>query len=187
LALLFVPIRVNRLPEELGKALDAPASVILYSIQPSTWPHGSFYHFSVLGHVELHGDQASQAIKEFRNSAVNMMAGVWSDERIDNCVISPRHALRVVSEGHTYDFLLCYECHQLEVFRDGKEVTFIAGTTGEPQVLNGLLTAAKIPLAVDSSGLTGASTPEQKAAVDKQLLEGKPMTGQNVGRDMPQR
>jgi hypothetical protein len=52
----------------------------------------------------------------------------------------------LVSGGHTYDYLLCYGCHGLALYKDGKYIANFAAS-GSADILNGLLTANHVPLA----------------------------------------
>jgi len=131
----------NNLPPDAAEALRAPEKVVLYSLEPVAPPGektNNFNGYKILGHVDLVQDQAVKAIVELK-SVVSAWDGVVAE------CFEPRHALRVTAGNHTYDFLLCYECHQLEVYRDGKSIASL-GATGSPKVLNGLLSAANIPL-----------------------------------------
>lgn len=58
----------------------------------------------------------------------------------------PRHALRISSGGHAYDFLFCYECHELDVYKDDKLLDNY-GATGSPKFLNNMLTKANVSVA----------------------------------------
>jgi len=55
----------------------------------------------------------------------------------------------VTAQGHTYDFLICYACQTLEIYRDGRNLTTLH-LAGSPKVLNQLLRDAKIPLVLRS-------------------------------------
>jgi hypothetical protein len=68
----------------------------------------------------------------------------------DQFCFEPRHALHIESGGHAYDFLISYECQQLEVFRDDVGVASI-GAGGTPAALNRLLKAAKVPISQSAS------------------------------------
>jgi hypothetical protein len=37
----------------------------------------------------------------------------------------PRDALEITKDGHTYDYILCYQCHWLHIFKDSKAVAQI--------------------------------------------------------------
>jgi hypothetical protein len=130
----------NVLPDEVLAALRNPDKVTLYSIEmaPGTGKN-SLYGFRILGHVELNAARSSVAIQAFESAVAN-----WNGVMAE--CFNARHAMRVEANHHTYDLLLCYECHQLEAYRDGRMVCEI-GATGSPKVLNGLLTSAGIPLA----------------------------------------
>ena len=57
----------------------------------------------------------------------------------------PHHALRVIADGHTYDYLLCYSCNGIVVFEDSKRIADLS-ISGSPDILNALLTTAHVPL-----------------------------------------
>lgn len=67
-----------------------------------------------------------------------------SNDGIALC-FDPRHALRVTSRGHRFEFLLCYACHQMAIYRDGKEIATL-GIAGSSKPMNALLAAAKLPI-----------------------------------------
>jgi hypothetical protein len=135
------PVKENKLPPEAEQALRAPGKVTLYSLEPWDIPLPGAHALRnrrILGQIELDGERRATVIGEFKSAVAN-----W-DGMIAMC-FDPRHALRVKAKAHTYDFLLCYECHQLYVYRDDKLLTRL-GAAGSPKVLNELLGAAKIPL-----------------------------------------
>jgi len=166
--LLFpAPVRADppKLPEEVVKALDSASSVTLYSIQP--WggpdlPEWDFHGHHQLGHVDLTQEKAKQAIAAL-NDAIS--TGTANMESL--CLINPRHALRVISGRDTYDILICYECGQLELFKNNQRLPF-SGTIGRsPGALNGLLQGSHIPLAGDKDALNASYNEETKAAMQR--------------------
>lgn len=147
--------RKNELPPEVAQALAAPEKVILYSLEPwdrATAADHTLHRFKILGETELARKQFQIAIGEFEAA----VAG-W-DGRIAMC-FDPRHAIRVTVKGADYDLLLCYECHQLYVYR-GDRVIAELGARGSPKVLDAMLTAAKLPLSRSGKELVE----QQKAA-----------------------
>ena len=59
----------------------------------------------------------------------------------------PRHGLRVVYDGKTIDFLICFECLQIEIF-NGTNLESGVLVSSSPQALfDKLLRDANIPLA----------------------------------------
>ena len=140
-------VKENKLPPEAEQALRAPGKVTLYSLEPDIPPvprdkalHQVFHNAKLLGQTELDGKQSAMAVAEIK-SAISEWKG-----QIFMC-FSPRHALRVTAKGHTYDFLLCYACQALEIYRDDQPLASL-GAAGSPKVLNQLLRAAKVPLAL---------------------------------------
>ena len=118
----------NVLPPDLQQVLDSAHSAVIYSLDPNGDPQKgrSLHNVSILGHAKLDAVETHQAAQAF-NQAVkgwdNMMAACFN----------PRHALRINSNGHIYDYLLCYECHQIEVFVDDSLKVDI-GAAGSPEV-----------------------------------------------------
>jgi len=109
-----------------------------------------------LGKLTLTGAAAQTAITEFKNAVPK------TRQPMALC-FDPRHALSIVSKGHAYDFLLCFQCAQMEISEDGKELAVISAT-GSDEVLNGMLKKAGIPL---SYVFSDAYIKEQKAEQEK--------------------
>lgn len=151
---VLVPLSLfsKKIPSDVRAALQNPEHAVLYSIDPyirrkygddnkllpEPRPGEVFHDHTVLGTLELDGKKASRAAGAFQYSLT------WPDVSEFMC-FDPRHGLRVTSGGHVYDFLLCYECRQIVVFRDGVGVGSRTAS-GSPQTLNALLTEANVPL-----------------------------------------
>lgn len=135
----------NRLPREVSRALKAQTTAVLYSLEPAERgeKEGFLHGFQILGETRLTGGALSSAVKEFERAVAD-----WGGAMA--ACFEPRHALRVVDGTHTYDLVLCYECDQLYVYRDGKHLVSL-GASGSPSVLNGLLAAAGVEVAKDDS------------------------------------
>jgi hypothetical protein len=69
-----------------------------------------------------------------------------SDGSVYSC-FNPRHAIRVTQAGVTTEFLICFECRQVEVRRDGKEVGDFPISSSRQAVFDDVLNEARIPLA----------------------------------------
>lgn len=170
------PVKENKLPPEAEQALRAPGKVTLYSLEPWDEPTPSdktLQNVKVLGRTELDREQGATAIAEFK-SAVSGWDGL-----IAAC-FDPRHALRVKAKAHTYDFLLCYECHQLYIYRDDKLLTTL-GAAGSPKVLNGLLSAAKVPLSTSAEKI--AAHEREAEAAEARWREAMPKSIQPLWGD----
>src|SRR5690606_36458438 len=92
---------------------------------------GHLHGYHILGRAILDAGDSRIAVEQLRLAVAD-----W-DGLVAGC-FDPRHALRVVSGGHTYEFLLCYDCNGIAVFRDTVRLTTL-GATGSPQVLNKLM------------------------------------------------
>lgn len=69
------------------------------------------------------------------------------------CIPKYRHAVAYESDGHRYEVLLCYECGQVGIVLDGKEVLEADQTyeMGDEKALNAILERAGVPLAKDAA------------------------------------
>lgn len=131
----------NTIPVDAVQALHASRSGDLYSLEPWSQPPGrgpALYRFQILGKKRIDG-VAYKAAAEELEAAV----GRW-DDKMAAC-FDPRHALHVTSRGHRFEFLLCYACHQMAVYRDGKRIGTL-GIAGSAKPMNALLAAAKLPI-----------------------------------------
>ena len=97
--------------------------------------------WKVLGKIQLDNDQAATAVSAFQSAVSG-----WIPQMMPSfeCFI-PRHGLRVTSGGHTYDFVLCYECGSMEISRDQKHLASLPAF-GFGLILNQMLIRAHIPL-----------------------------------------
>jgi hypothetical protein len=132
--------------------LEAPEQLILYSIdgrdfEPGQAPKADekFHGYPVLGKVEI-TDAAKR--KEIAGALKDGLAR--SDGKRAKC-FWPRHAIRAVTKGRTIDYVICFQCLQLEA-HDGDSKS-VKPVTREPQsVFNKHLKEAGIPLAPGMAG-----------------------------------
>jgi TPR repeat protein len=97
------------------------------------------------------------------------------------CLINPRHALRVISGGNTYDILICYECGQLELYKNDQRLQFSGSIGGKPETLNRLLQQRGVPLADDLKALHDSYRDEAKLALQR-AGEGDPKAQELIGK-----
>ncbi len=128
-------------------AVATPGQLMLYSIdgrdyEPGQEPQADekFHGYPVLGKVEI---AESDRRREIFAALQDGMAK--SDGRMANC-FWPRHAIRTLENGRTMDYVICFQCDQLELHvGDTKSVKPI---TRDPQPLfNKCLKEAGVPLA----------------------------------------
>jgi hypothetical protein len=142
LAWLIPSGNANHLPREADRILNNAVRSMLYSLDPGNMTQARspvFGYCTVLGRTELNQAQTTEAAKAL-NEAIAGSNGAAA------ACFNPRHALEIEADGHTYDYVVCYECQQLDVFKDGVQVASVL-VKGPPQVLNDLLRANNIPLA----------------------------------------
>jgi hypothetical protein len=131
----------NVIPDEALQVLSSPNKATFYSLEPWERPKpGSknFHSYKILGKTDLEPKAEQVVANAFQKAVAD-----W-DGRIAMC-FDPRHALQISSGGHTYDFLLCYNCHQLYIYKDDKLLASL-GAAGSPKFLNGLLVASHVPV-----------------------------------------
>lgn len=148
-AFASVPFTPNSLPAEAVTAMKTGARFILFSLDPPSFgvpktpelkPVESHHGFKILGSTELVDVTSRASAVAAITNAVRNYNGVAA-----GC-FNPRHSLRVITAtGVTYDFVACFECAGLQVYR-GEEGLASAGLTGSQKGLDDLLTKANITL-----------------------------------------
>ena len=127
--------------------LTTPDSLTLYSIDgrdfvPGTEPKADeeFHGYPVLGKIDVKDPKSRREIIAAVKKGI-----ADSDGMMAKC-FWPRHAIRATENGKTIEYVICFECNQLQIYTDGTDE--LEPTTREPQVvLNKHLQDAKIPLA----------------------------------------
>ncbi|MFC5740809.1 hypothetical protein [Dyella tabacisoli] len=153
----FVYARPNVLSAEVAAALHSGGSAVLYSLEPWADPEekvARLQSFEILGQSPLNPSQRANAVAAI-DSAI---AGF--DNIVAAC-FDPRHALRIQANGHTYDFLLCYSCHQLEIYRDSHLLESV-GAAGSPAALNELMNSLHVPLSHSLEDSLASQREQQK-------------------------
>jgi len=134
----------SKIPPQAINALHFSTNTVLYALDGESFYQGTntdavLYGSKILGQTKLNSEQSKIAIGAFERAmaAGNGLLGA-------HC-FDPGHALRVMAEGETYDFLLCYKCGWLSVVHKDKEIARV-GAMGTPEQLNKLLALLKIPI-----------------------------------------
>ncbi len=133
--------------DEALKALSEAKTVTAYTLiglSPQS-PRGAGYEEKIHGHPiiaekKLDGNLAQDVTAAFESSIVNQMS-------LGAC-FEPRHALTVNTEKHRFDYLLCFECAGLAIYKDGKYITKL-GTHRDYSGLNAFMIKAGLPLSPD--------------------------------------
>jgi hypothetical protein len=142
IALLIV--RFHRSPGKEFDCLHDADRFELFSLYPSLRsPPGpaKFDGHAILGSTVIQ-DRQTQA--DLSNA---LIAGIRSSDGTEAACFNPRHGIRVTTGEIVTDFVICFECQQVEVWRGGTCVADLP-TTGSPApVFDRVLEAAHVQLA----------------------------------------
>lgn len=128
------------------KRLDTVSNITLFSLEPpnespnTNEAKDDLHGYKILGKTDLHGQTAKIVVHTLQNSVIN------SDHGQSLCMLEAHHAIRAIIHGHTYDYLICYICGDIAIFKDDKPIDF-GGIEGSPSIFNSLLIGSKVPLA----------------------------------------
>jgi len=159
----------THLPKEVANALHAARSASLYSLEPWAEPGDTapkLHGFKILGKATISGDDYLTAVREFESS-------VSRGENAMAACFDPRHALRVRSGRHSYDLLLCYACHLLYIYRDGKILASL-GAGGSGKALNLLLTTKRVQISTSYNEEAEAEREKQAALSERRWHDSMP-------------
>lgn len=121
------PLADKAIPElpraELLAALQAAEQVIVFSLDPARDTHidnrcqgHCYWNWTVLGHGVLETDRGRATVID------ELSAWLESDSTTTAACFNPRHGVRVHAAGEVYDFVVCFECLDTWVYRDGKRI-----------------------------------------------------------------
>lgn len=137
----------KKLPEEAQAVLAKGETFELLSLhpqrdsQPGEKPDPKAFHgYKILGKIAI----KEAAVRKQLLEALDK--GMREKVQPARCFI-PRHGIHAVQDGKTVDLVICFECHQIHVFVNGKrEPVVLVGKSAEP-TLDKLLKEAGIPKA----------------------------------------
>jgi hypothetical protein len=149
----------NKIPAEVDAALNEAEEIVLQSISPK---HGlnpfekepGPGDYPLLGEAKLDKKDRQRVLAAFRGAAADQAAANKRAGGVGffGCFIL-RQALRLTDKGVRYDLLICFECANVRIYKDGEEFESVGirNTDGKhSRVLNEVLTVAKIELAPPS-------------------------------------
>ena len=132
-------------PTAIESLADSPSRVVLYSLDPgrpneSLPPDALFHAHNVRGHANI-TDAAEQ------RALLRALAAGTREAKPDviNACFNPRHGLRVERGSYAAEFLICFECLQVQAC--GFQPTDFFVTTAAPQkVFDDSLRGHNLPL-----------------------------------------
>ena len=108
-------------------------------------PEQEFHGYPILGQTKV-------AVTDTLKTVISTMdeSGRHWDGGVPAC-FSPRHGIRVIKNGETYDLLICYECLSAKIFRGSESIGTVyfdqrPGMAPRPAFLNGALIRAKVKM-----------------------------------------
>lgn len=99
------------LPPDLRHFLESADEFTLYSIRPEFERDGTntFFQYPILGQIKI------GKTVERTNLVTALNDGIAGGCIPADC-FDPRHGIRVVQNGVAVDFLICFECGEIQVF-----------------------------------------------------------------------
>jgi hypothetical protein len=134
----------GKLPADVGKALEEADRLELYSLDPSKpaaeTDKDAFHGYKVLGKTTVKADARKDLVAAVLKGVAD------SDGSMADC-FEPRHGVRAVRDGKTYDLVICFHCLQIEAYAGDKKLPTTPTARSPEPALDGLLKDAGVPLA----------------------------------------
>jgi hypothetical protein len=128
--------RKNALPTEAVRAMRTAQTSVLYSLGNAVDSEETLDGFKIARQKPLDSAQSATAVE-----AIDASISGWNGAGA--MCFDPHHALRVTANGHTYDFVICYSCHHLRVYRDGTPLAQVE-VSRSSNILDKMLDAAGV-------------------------------------------
>jgi len=129
----------NKIPESARAILEQADHFELLSLKPYPFVEGGFYQHEILGRTEIvDATTRKKLIAAFEKG----LAENSGDEML---CFNPRHGIHVIRQSKKLDFVICFECLQVETYGDVRAHFLVSRT---PQsVFDKVLRDAGIKLA----------------------------------------
>jgi hypothetical protein len=143
LCLALAACRQSAPPPELDALASASDAqeFILYSLDPietAEPPPDAFHGWRVLGSVEVLDNETRQTL------FAALAASVVESDSVAGC-FNPRHGIRIVDDGKTTDYVICFECGATAVYSGSEDAGgFQIGESGT-STFNEIVDALKLP------------------------------------------
>jgi hypothetical protein len=134
----------NKMPDDLRAVLESADQFELLSLSPDRLeekPKDGFHGWKVLGKTTVQDAETRKKL------VAALQKGVEENTGIAAGCFNPRHGIRVTRDGQATDFVICFECLQVEVY-SGETARRGFLVTNSPQpAFDAVLKEAKLPLA----------------------------------------
>ncbi len=130
----------DKLPDAARTALEKTDQIEVLSLDPQGGETGkdAFHEYKVLARATV---KEADARKEI---AAAVEKGVGEGGPIAKC-FEPRHGLHVVYQDKTYDFLICYQCSQIQIFMGTAQAETVPTSGASKAALDKALKNADAP------------------------------------------
>ena len=130
----------DKLPDAARTALEKADQIDVLSLDPTAdeTDKDAFHKYKVLGRATVKDTDARKDI------AAAVEKGVAEGGPVARC-FEPRHGLHVVYNDTTYDFLICYQCSRIRIFRGTPEPETVATSGASKAALDKALKSADAP------------------------------------------
>lgn len=133
------------IPDDAGLAIENATEFELFSLDPFPKKRAdrkrNFRRWSVLGSTVIKDQETRERlIAEFKTAVADHRGGAAK-------CFNPRHGIRTVHDGSTHEFVVCFECFQVQWYVDGVETSGFLISDSPQASFDSILENAKIPLA----------------------------------------
>lgn len=143
---LLMPLTAlaGELPAPLQATLEKGGEFHLFSLRPARVEKTDgalhFHGWEVIGRTSVR-DEAQR-----KKLVAALKTGVEENQGIGAACFRPRHGIRITEQGKTTDFIICFECFQVQVVVDGLPQKAVLVTRTPESSFNEALKQAKLPL-----------------------------------------
>ena len=115
----------NKIPETARAILEQPDQFELLSLDPAHRKKivkPNFHGYKVLGTTLV---KDAETRKELVTA---FESGVVENQGLEMFCFNPRHGIRVTRDGKNVDFVICFECLEVQVYGDARGYFLVSGT-----------------------------------------------------------
>lgn len=130
--------------EQTILALQKGTDPVLYSLDPDAKAdkNDALHGWKILGSTPLKDAETSKKIRE------QLEKNLSDPKAVGAKCFDPRHAVQITHDKKKYDLVICFACHWIYVYCEGKNIGRLAmARAGNQALFDKVLTDAKVPLA----------------------------------------
>ncbi|GEM_PF-3545995 len=132
----------NKMPEDASNALAEPDKAIIFFLDPEKRIGQALHGYIIEGQSELDKQQTRKASLVFQN-AVSWEGSYGVTFCLGECFY-PHHALRVIKDGHIYDYVLCMICGKMKIYKNNHKIKTLYTNIDDSNFL-GIIESKEVP------------------------------------------